>query len=339
MWRPGDGLAGEYGEMARAQGYEVVTFSPYARLPEGLDVVLAVGPYGTLVPLISQLSARPPARRPAFAYVMTEQLPNPDLPEWFRYGAGVLRSWAGRKASRAAGNGAWQAVPALKWMARKATRFGYYGDLYWMRRAGVLSVLAVWSRVTADFLKERGFPAMVPSEGYSPGWGDDLGLARDIPVLWLGKAGSRRRARVLQRLRGELRERGVEVHVVDGVEHSYVFGPQRTELLNRTQIMLNLVREKWDDNSLRFCLAAANKALIVSEPMLPHSSFRPGVHLVEAPIDQLAGIICRYLDDEAARRQITGRAYELVRGRPFGQGIREVLERALGSRPAGETGG
>jgi len=173
-------------------------------------------------------------------------------------------------------------------------------------------VLAITSRWTADFLRARGFDPIVAYLGSHPDWGADLKLERDIPVLWLGKIAADRRRHLLKRIRAELRSRGVEILMIDGVENPYVFGEERTALLNRTKIVLNLLRERWDDNSLRYYLAAPNRALIVTEPTLPHTPFLHGVHLIEAPIEQMADTICYYLSHDEDRRRIVDQAYQLV---------------------------
>jgi hypothetical protein len=332
FWRPTDGIPREQMSRMESLGYEAVRCMYNERLPSGLDVVMATGPYGSLAPLANQLIALPSSRRPALAYLMTEQLPNPALPEWVRYGLGAARSRFERLAYREEAGGKWGAAGPLRRMATKAMRYVYYGDLNWMRRSGILSVLAVWSAWTADYLRKRGFEVMVPARGLNPDWGCDLGLERDIPALWLGKPGSRRRKILLTRLRQNLRRRGVELMVIDGVERPYVFGEERIRLLNRTRIMVNLLREPWDDNTLRFGLATANQVMIVSEPMLPHSQFEPGVHFVAASVEQMAEVICRYLQEEGERRRIVENAFRLASSIPPGEGIREIVERALQAR-------
>ena len=147
-------------------------------------------------------------------------------------------------------------------------------------------------------ITRRGLAPIVVGMGYHPDCGRDLGLARDIDVVWPGKPGSRRRRRLVFRMRAELAQRGTTLLVIDGVHRAYVFGEERARLLNRTKIVLNLSREKWGDNSMRFFLAAANGALVVSEPTLRHSDFTAGVHLVEAPLDRLAETVQAYLEEE-----------------------------------------
>lgn len=311
-WQPGDGLARRRADKLKALGYEVIDFLYNARLPQHLDAVLAYGPLGSLAPLGRQLLACPLHQRPFFMLILTEQLPNPNLPEWVRYWLGRVRSKIERLAFKEQPEGVWQAASGWRWLISRAHRFRYYGDLFWLRQANALSVLAVWSRWTAGFLRARGFNPVVLTRGNNGAWGSNLNLERDIPVLWLGKIGTARRGRLLKQLRARLKERGIDLLVVDGVENPYVFGQERIVLLNRTKIVLNLLREKWDDNSLRYSLATHNGALIVSEPTLPHTDFIPGVHLVEAPIEQLADTICYYLAHDEERRQIVNQAQQLA---------------------------
>jgi hypothetical protein len=311
-----------------------VEFPQGVTLPDNLDLVIAHGPFGSLVPLCKQLIRMAPGQRPAFALIMTEQLPSPALPEWFRFNLGKARSWVERLAyTYSSANGCWRVAPSMDRLLGKGTRYRYYGDLYWMRDQGILSVLALWSYWTADFLRARGFDPLVLSGGIQQDWGRDLQLERDIPVLWIGKPGSARREKMIHSLREQLRLRNVEMVVVDGKEQPYVFGEKRTVLLNKTKIVVNLLREPWDDNSMRYALAAHNRALVVTEPTLPHTSHRPGVHVVEAPFEQMADTICHYLAHEEERQRIVENAYQLISGsQDSTSGISAIIDRVLKMR-------
>jgi hypothetical protein len=284
--------------------------------PDGLEVVLMNGPFASMTPLGKHLLDRPAPKRPALALALSEQLPDPNLPEWWRTGLGRLRSWLEHTAHRRQADGRWVMGRGWQRALGWGFRYRYYGDLLWLREAGVLRGLALWSFWTANFLRQRGFDPVVLEPGLIRNMGEDLGLERDIPVLWLGQIGGRRRGRMLARLRKELEARGVPLMVVDGVERPAVHGRARTELLNRTKIMLNLLRYPWDDNSLRYALAANNRALLVSEPSVPHTRFEPGVHVVEAPAEQLADTIVRYLDDVTERERLVENAFQLLRSAP-----------------------
>ncbi len=311
-WQANDGIAPLFAAAFQSEGCQTRPLLSTDPLPPDIEAIFVYGPFGSLVPLANQLHAMPPARRPRLILWITEQFPSPRLPEWLRYGIGVARSRLERLAHRRTPSGEWRIAPPLRWLTRRMHRFRYYGDLYWLREGGLLSLLVTGSQVTAQFLRARGFRPLVAVMGSAPAWSADLHLERDIPVLWLGKPGSRRRKKLIQRLRAELQQRGIKMLVVDGVEHPYVFGEERTRLLNRTRIVLNILREPWDNNAMRFFLAAPNRALIVSEPILPHTPYTPGVHLVVAPVPRLADTIGHYLAHPTEAGPIIERAYRLA---------------------------
>jgi hypothetical protein len=152
---------------------------------------------------------------------------------------------------------------------------------------------------------------VAPFGSHQP-WYGDLGLERDIDVLWMGKRATRRRSQALDRLREELHAKGVNLYVVDGEERPFVYNEERTELLNRTKITLNLLRTWYDENSLRIAMAAPNRSMVVSEPLLPHvPQYKPGEHYIAAPVEKLAETICHYLEHSQERQQIVEDAYQL----------------------------
>jgi len=307
---------------------------PYdARLPDDLDLLILPGPVGggSLVPIGRQLAGRRPDCRPITVLWQFEPLPDPTLPSWFLKSGAIGRSRLERLAWTEGQDGTWQLRPWARGVVRRGTRFRYYGDMLWLRDSGVISTLAVSSPCTAQYLHDHGLDASVVSWGIPPDWGQDLGLVRDIPVLWMGQPGASRRVKLLTRIRSELDRCGIEMYEIDGIKRPYVFGDERTILLNRTKVVLNLPRMPWDDNSARYYLAAPNKALIVSEPTLPHTPFVPGQHLVEAPIEQLTDTIIYYLTHEEERARIVERAWRLVIGElTLRNAVRCLLDVALG---------
>jgi hypothetical protein len=334
-WTPHDEIISLVGDEIRRLGHSVIPLVHDRGLPGSLDAILACGPFGSLMPLAAQLRSQPAAQRPALVLWMTEQLSNPALPTWLVRVAAELRSGLERRAVLAAGERA--AAVAKPWRAliRRGLRLRYYGDLLWLRRHGLLSVLAIPSAWLAELLRGRGFAVTQATMGSDPRWGADLGLERDIPVLWIGSTTAPRRRRNLAKVCADLRRRGIEVAVVDGVAQPAVFGEQRVRLLNRTQIVLNLLRAPWDSNALRFYLAAPNRALVITEPTLPHHPLGNGTHLVEAPIDHMADVVCRYLADGEARQRIVDQAYRLVTTQlTMAHGVARVMHAAAQSRAA-----
>lgn len=309
---PDDEIAARHVSRLEAHGAGVVQCGYLEPLPLPLDAVFVFGPFGTLAPLICQLEAMEASSRPGFILLQGEQLPNPRMPGWLQDGLGDLRSALEMGAYRQGPDGSWRLRAGWRRIAGGALRLRYHGDLRRLRRSGLLDRLLVWSRWTAQDLERRGFRCVPLPPQHNPAWGADLQLERDIPVLWLGKVGSARRARNLRRVREGLAARGIPLHVIDGRERPYVFGEARTRLLNRTRVVLNLLREGWDNNSLRFLLAAHNGALVVGEPALPHTAFEPGEHWVAAPVPELAETVAYYLENEAERARIARQARDLL---------------------------
>lgn len=298
-----------------------------------VDTLLLFGPWGSLESVFRALRALPPAARPVTILWQGEQFPDPRLPQLVWWGVGLARSYLESLAHISAWRRVGPVRNLLAWLTGRLHRFRYFGDIWRYQRQGLINVLAVWSPWVGEELARRGLAPIVVGMGYYPDCGRDLGLARDIDVVCLGKAGSGRRRRLVERMRAELAQRGIALLVIGGVDHPYVFGEERTRLLNRTKIVLNLLRPKWDDNSMRFFLAAANGALVVSEPTLRHSDFTAGVHLVEAPMDRLAETVQAYLEDEQQRKAIVDRARVLaVETLTMGAALQRLLAAAESAR-------
>jgi hypothetical protein len=334
-WAPGDELVGLIADEVAHLGHDVTKLPPSGPLPSGLEVLLVFGPFGTIAPLMAQLKAQPSARRPTLVWWLTEQLWHPALPHWIARGAAELRSGAERLVARAGSN----ADPSRwQWLTWRALRFRYYGDLLWLQRHGLLSVLAVPSQWLGEFLRGRGFEVTTVFIGAHPSFAAASSPERDIPVLWLGTHGSPRRRRCLQRITEELARRGVEVMLIDGVRHPPVHGAERAHLLGRSKIVLNLMRRPRDCNLLRFILSAPNRTLMISEPMLPHYPVHDGIHFVAAPLDGMADAVCRYLKDEPARNRITEQAHRLVTtDLTLARAIARIMRQAAQVRAAAAT--
>src|SRR5258706_6013901 len=85
-------------------------------LPPGYDLVLGYGPFsldsGTLLPLAQRLAALSRPQRPAFAWWLTEGVPDPRLPGWLADRLADLRLAADRSLPAAAGQrgAGWRAL-------------------------------------------------------------------------------------------------------------------------------------------------------------------------------------------------------------------------------------
>jgi hypothetical protein len=203
--------------------------------------------------------------------------------------------------------------PPIAWIDRRMQRFRFIGDYEAAFRNGLLHVLADSSQVYGRIFAQRGMPMIYAPWGATPSAYADLGLERDIDVLWMGKRGTRRRSQLLDRIRRQLRSHGVEVYVADNEENPFIFNETRTRFLNRAKITLNITRTWYDDNFSRFAYAVPNRSLVVSEPLLPHCpEYEAGIHYVSAPIDRLAESIVYYLAHDDERQRIVKNAYRLA---------------------------
>ncbi len=315
QWANRDALSELISDAFRNLNCRVINFDPTTRIPEKADLILVFGPFGSLVPIANQVLALPKNRRPKFAVWLTEGLPRPDFPEWLRITLSVNRSWFERLSFQKDPNGLWTHRSGWEVLTRNGFRYRYYGDLLWLKKKGVLNSIATGSKWIANFLRDRHFDPIVAYYGLrsGPEWGEDLKLARDVPVLWMGKIATRRREEILTSIREGLARYNVPVMVVDGQENPAIHGRDRTVLLNRTKIVLNLLRQPWDNNSVRFYLASLNKVLVVSEPTFPHLPLENQVHYVETSKDQIVDTIRYYLENESERQRLAENAHRFVK--------------------------
>ena len=310
----GDWMDDPIAEVLRGRGHEVrsvdesqLPVRPDPAIAADSDIVLCRGPSRTstlpAAALVSPHLGR--ANRPLFVWWLIENLPDPRLPAWLvdraaRARVSIARWSAVAFANRSPGD-----------RRPRAHRLRILGELYRLRSLGVLDVLPVAGSGRADYLRRRGFDAFPAFVGGHPVLGRDLGITRDLDVVFVGQPGTRRRRALLRRLTAELAARGIGLQVYDGVR-TPLYGDERTRILNRSKICLNLLKAPHDAVAYRLLLAAANKALIVSEPLYESTGFEAGRHLVTSSIDGLADTIERYLRHDAERRAIGEAAYHLV---------------------------
>jgi hypothetical protein len=326
-----EGIAEVISTELRALGYQPVQFQIGSLLPKKAEVVFSFGPYGNFLTIPRQLALMPPNQKPIFIHWNTEGMPDPRIPWKLMSAIAGWRSWLGRIhdfQNDSAKTPQLEKLASLNdsWMAR----FRYLGDYYYAQRRGWLNIFADTSEIYAEIHRRHGLPTIVAPWGATPQWYKDLGLERDIDVLWMGKRGTKRRSAILNRVRGELEAHGVRMHVADGEENPFIFGNTRIQYLNRSKITLNITRTWYDDNFSRVTLAAPNRSLVVSESVLPHcTSFIAGTHYVSVPVGKLAETILYYLGHEEERLRIVENAYELVTTKlAFRKSIKLIMDAA-----------
>jgi len=334
-WMEDDGISEMISHELTLLGHHPISFKYGGLVPAGVDILLSHGPHGKLLPLWQQVAEIPSARRPTVVHWNTEGLPDLRLPPALMWAIAAWRSRVGRlnqarrSSVRHLVNG-----PPVSWVDSRMHRFRYVGDYAYAFRKGLLDVLADSSQIYGRIFGRRGIPTTYVPWGATPGVYADLGLERDIDVLWMGKRGTRRRSSLLNRVRRELESCGAEMYVADNEENPFIFGETRTRFLNRAKITLNITRTWYDDNFSRFALAVPNRSLVVSEPVLPHCpEYKPGIHYVSAPIDRLAESVAYYLRHDDEREAIVENAYQLATNElTFRSSIARLMEAAMNHR-------
>lgn len=295
-------------------GYTPVLFFFDSNIPDDVDYLLTFGPYNRILPIWQNNARTPPNRRPVVIHWNTEGMPDLRIPPRIVRVLGAMRSKIGRMGySGSVFDNFLYSIRPVSNIDQSFKRYRFHGDYEYACRKGWLHVLSDSSHIYSQIRSKNGIPTLYAPWGASQSWYENLGLERDLDVLWMGKRGSPRRSRILNQVFKELKSKGLNVYIADDEENPFIFGEERIRYLNRAKITLNITRTWYDDNFSRFTMACSNRSLVVSEPVLPHcTEFKANVHYVSAKIEDLASTIVHYLEHEEPRRQIIDNAYELM---------------------------
>lgn len=197
-----------------------------------------------------------------------------------------------------------------------------------LRQLAGLAVTAdrvvVTSRDRRATLLEYGLEADAVPFGYSPavagpivppGRGD-----RDLAFVSLGRLHPRMAGR--RSIVEVWRDDEPRLTVLDGV-----WGAERSRLLARSKVVVNVARSPGEFVGIRLVLALAAGAVPVSEPMADPYPFVAGVHFVAAPLDGLLDAARELAADEPRRRRIAEAGQTLIAGE---LSMARCLARALG---------
>ncbi len=175
-------------------------------------------------------------------------------------------------------------------------------------RNGLLDHILVSVPSRKTFLAQHDIPSEVVPVGYLPDFGSIVpGTARDIDVLFLGQISERRRD-LLASLCAHLQHHGRKLHVVD----RNCYGEERTRLLNRTKIILNLHKFPWEFPIIRLLMAMSCKALVVSESASDPGPFCEDLHLIVRDAPALGEALVRYLAQDDERSRIVDEAHRFI---------------------------
>ncbi|MCV2869044.1 glycosyltransferase [Defluviimonas sp. WL0002] len=275
--------------------------------PEAMrsDLILLLGGPSSQRTTIGRIE-RARSGRPGVAAWLFEPLPPPELPcDTVRRATRFSAIRTGRRWTR-------PLMRFLSWptdamLARRAGRglsasnmrffidsasFAFRGT-----ERGWLDAVFVSTEQKRAQLADWGVPSTFLPVGQQPAFGRDLGLDRDIDLLFIGSMKSRRRQAALKSLFATARGQGLTVHVPEGA----VWGEDRTRLINRARVLLHVHQFDWDTPWMRWCLAAANGAVVISEPLSLPDPLRPGVDYVEAPLSGMAALLAELARNEDRR--------------------------------------
>ncbi len=130
---------------------------------------------------------------------------------------------------------------------------------------------------------------------------------RDIDVLFFGQVSSRRRA-LLNKIDAALRRARYALKLVDGD----CYGDERTAILNRSKIVLNLHKFPWEFAGQRLLMAMSCRALVVSEWAPDTTQYKHGKHMFTARVEQLPEILVTLLNDQSRREAVAEAGYQFV---------------------------
>lgn len=192
------------------------------------------------------------------------------------------------------------------------TRQWYHAALYymWFRQGHATrwcDLVAVSTLPRHQVLTRMGIQCEYAALGYHSAWGRDLGLNRDIDVLFLGRVRKTARERAFAHIHAQLKHQGIELTTVD----QDCYGQDRTELLSRTRISLDLTQHPWEMPIARLLPSMACGALVISNWTGDPHPFREE-HLVRAESHCLADAVLHYLGTESEQRRIAEAAQRYV---------------------------
>jgi spore maturation protein CgeB len=96
--------------------------------------------------------------------------------------------------------------------------------------------------------------------------------------------------------------------VVDGD----CYGEERTLLLNRSKIIINLQKYPWEFPVIRLLMAMGCKTLVVSERAKDPGPFVHGRHVIVRDAPDLGEALVRYLEQDEERSRIVDEAHSFV---------------------------
>ena len=245
-------------EAFQANGCTVEVVTSSGRWPDGIDLHVIYGPMAPIGSLLLRLRGLP--ERPSVAVWYTEPLPPPQP-----IGALTAAVATRRTADALLRRGAHlPGAKQLEHLVDRAGRLRACAEITTLCQWGMLDLLAVFTKRHMQVFGAWGLPAEVIPMGACSSFGRLMDLNRNIDVAFIGSTRDRRRKPIVADLTRQLAAEGIRLVIKDGSpEHGYVFGFERAKLLNRTKVLLSVMRQPWDDPVFRLLLAAPNGAMVL----------------------------------------------------------------------------
>jgi hypothetical protein len=272
-WSEGDGVTKAIQFELERLGHYSESFLYNQTIPKNVDVVLSHAPLNRFIPIAAQLGKYHFSSRPVFIHYSTETPPDISIP-WplmkffgdIRLGIDLLNDSRNKILRITSKN-----YP-ISWINNRFQRFRHVSEYSYAHHKGWLDILFDSSDINANFWRSHGLPAYYIPWGVPSAWYADMKVNRDIGVLWMGLRRTPHRSRVIDTVKKEMSIKGIPMFIADGIEHPFIYNEERTTILNRSMITLNIQTER-NKNILpmRFVVAAANRSFVLSEPTPPHA--------------------------------------------------------------------
>jgi len=169
-----------------------------------------------------------------------------------------------------------------------------------------IDVVACSTPTRVAFLRQCGIAARFVPLGFHCAWGELGTSERDIDVLFVGTCHSPSRRSLVPEVLRQLSDWGYSTREAN----VFPCGLQRTQLLQRARVVLNVLRFPWEFPGPRLFASAACGALCVSNEAVQNEPFEAGLHFIRAPRTRMAESISWYLTHEEERRRHAARALQ-----------------------------
>jgi hypothetical protein len=273
-------------------GYRVTEVSDERPCLEKTDILWILDNANWFPAVCERLRSLPKAKRPIILIWHTEPLPPP------------------RSAGLPQPNLNLREIAKILLSDKLATDvYTNYFRLRTLTEEGIPDLLVISTPGRQQFLAEHGLSSTYVPLGYHRAeHGYDMRIERDIDVLFLGALHITRRKMLFKKLR----EKGIHLTAKGSWSDPEVWGENRTRLLNRAKIFLNLQRYPGELSGARLILGMANRTLVISEPIYKPGGFVPGKHFVSAMPDEMPRVISYYLNHDHEREKIARAGHALV---------------------------